>query len=409
MTKTKISIHWQILIALCLSVLFGYYLKDYVPYVSWMGDIFLRSLKMIVIPLVLTSVASGIAKLGETDGFKRLGLKTLLYYLTTSIFAILGGLFFSNILKPGVGFTPTETSSSEVTSSLTSANSTSIKDTLIHIVPDNIFSSFYHSELLSIIFFAIVIGIFIPKLKKRDSEMLIGILEASFELFMKITMFIIKLAPYGIFGLISKVVAEQEDMSGMLSSLGIFMVSVLSALFVHFVIVIPLMVRFIGKANPIKHFDNMSTALLTAFSTASSAAALPLTMEATHEESGVSKKITNFTLPVGATVNMDGTAIYICAVVMFIAQLKGVDLSFYQQFVILISALLTSIGTAAIPMGSLVVITIILDLLNLPIEMVAVVLPVDRLLDMFRTATNVWSDSCGAVIVAKTEGETLHV
>ncbi|QZT37747.1 dicarboxylate/amino acid:cation symporter [Halosquirtibacter xylanolyticus] len=408
MIKVKISIHWQILIALCLSVLFGYYLKEYVQYVSWMGDIFLRSLKMIVIPLVLTSVASGIAKLGETEGFKRLGFKTLLYYITTSVFAILGGLIFTNLLKPGVGVSSAE-AKNEFAEKITSANSGSIGETLLHIVPDNIFSSFYHSELLSIIFFAIVIGIFIPKLRKKDSDLLVGILDASFELFMKITMFIIKLAPFGIFGLISKVVADQNDLMGMFSSLGIFMVTVLSALFVHFVIVIPLMVKFIGKANPVKHFDNMSTALLTAFSTASSAAALPLTMEATHEESGVSSKITNFTLPVGATVNMDGTAIYICAVVMFVAQMRGLDLTFYQQFIILISALLTSIGTAAIPMGSLVVITIILDLLHLPIELVAVVLPVDRLLDMFRTATNVWSDSCGAVIVAKTEGEELNV
>ncbi|MDC1106804.1 dicarboxylate/amino acid:cation symporter [Prolixibacteraceae bacterium] len=408
MLKIKLSIHWQILIALVLSGLFGYFLKEYVVYVSWMGDIFLRSLKMIVIPLVLTSVASGIAKLGETEGFKRLGFKTILYYLTTSIFAIVGGLLFSNLLKPGVGVSSSG-ADTELVEKISSTNSGSIGDTLLHIVPDNIFTSFYHSELLSIIFFAIVIGIFIPKLRKKDSDMLIGILDASFELFMKITMFIIKLAPYGIFGLISKVVADQDDLAGMFSSLGIFMVTVLSALFVHFVIVIPLMVRFIGKANPVKHFDNMSTALLTAFSTASSAAALPMTMEATHEESGVSSKITNFTLPVGATVNMDGTAIYICAVVMFVAQVRGIDLTFYQQFIILISALLTSIGTAAIPMGSLVVITIILDLLHLPIELVAVVLPVDRLLDMFRTATNVWSDSCGAVIVAKSEGEILNV
>jgi len=172
---------------------------------------------------------------------------------------------------------------------------------------------------------------------------------------------------------------------------------------------LPLLTRFIGKAKPFKHLSNVKTTLITAFSTASSAASLPLNMKETNEKSGVSHKITNFTLPIGTTINMDGTAIYIAAVVMFIAQAKGVDMGLKEQVLILITALMSSIGTAGVPMASLVIITIILEVLGLPLELMALILPVDRILDMFRTTANVWGDSCGAVIIAKSEGEVLNV
>ncbi len=187
------------------------------------------------------------------------------------------------------------------------------------------------------------------------------------------------------------------------------MITVIIAILIHALITLPLITKLIGQAKPFRHFSNVKTTLITAFSTASSAAALPLNMKETNEKSGVSHKITNFTLPIGATVNMDGTAIYIAAVVMFIAQAKGVDMHLKEQILILITAVFSSIGTAAVPMASLVIITIILEVLGLPIEMMALILPVDRILDMFRTATNVWSDSCGAVIIAKSEGENLNV
>ena len=405
MLKSRIALHWQILIALILAVIFGLLFKDYVPYISWMGDLFLRMLKMIVVPLIISSIVAGIANIGTHDHFGRLGLKTMGYYVFTSVAAILVSLLFVNIFQPGIGIDLAGMGDF----SKANLKSQSMRDVLVGIVPDNIFKSMANNELLSVIFFSIILGIFIPRITSRHSDQLTGFFNSFFELFMKITLFVIKLAPYGIFGLIVKVVADQKDFAGLMVNLGSFVLTVMLAILVHAFLTLPLIVKFIGRSNPLKHFRNMSTPLLTAFSTASSAAALPLSMNEVHDKSGVSEKITNFTLPIGATINMDGTAIYIVAVVMFIAQAQGVKMGLTEQFIILLTALLTSIGTAAIPMASLVIITIILDILKLPIEMIALILPVDRILDMFRTATNVWSDTCGAVIIAKSEGEELKV
>jgi proton glutamate symport protein len=401
----KIALHWQILIAFILAIIVGIFLKDYVIYFSWMGDIFLRLLKMIVIPLILSSIISGVANMGNEGDFGKLGLKTLAYYLTTTVLAIIVGLILVNIIKPGVGM---DISSIPIHESI-NINKQSISALLIQIVPQNIFYSMANNEFLSVIFFAIIAGIFIGRIDTKYNVTLTDFFNASFELFMKMTMLIIKLAPFGIFGLIVKVVAEQNDFGNMVIKLGSFMLTVIAAILIHALITLPLITKIIGKASPFKHLNNVKTTLITAFSTASSAAALPLNMKETHEKSGVSNKITNFTLPLGATVNMDGTSIYIAAVVMFIAQAKGVDMGLKEQIILLITAVFSSIGTAAVPMASLVMITIILEVLGLPIEYMALILPIDRILDMFRTATNVWSDSCGAVIIAKSEGEILNV
>ncbi len=401
----KIALHWQILIAFILAILIGILFKDYVIYFSWLGDIFLRLLKMIVIPLILSSIISGVATMGNDSNFGKLGLKTLLYYLSTTTLAILIGLLLVNIIKPGIGM---DITSLPINDSI-NIQKQSISTIFIQIVPQNIFKSMAENEFLSVIFFAIIAGIFISKIETKNRVLLTDFFSAFFELFMKMTMLIINLAPIGIFGLIVKVVAEQNDFGNMIIKLGWFMLTVIAAILIHALIILPLITKFIGKANPFKHFSNVKTTLITAFSTASSAAALPLNMKETHEKSGVSNKITNFTLPLGATVNMDGTAIYIAAVVMFIAQAKGVEMGFREQAIVLITAVFSSIGTAAVPMASLVMITIILEVLGLPIEYMALILPVDRILDMFRTATNVWSDSCGAVVIAKSEGEKLNV
>lgn len=399
------KLHWQILIALIAAVIFGIFLKDYVAYIEWMGELFLRGLKMLVIPLIFSSIVSGIVNLGASDSLGRLGFKTILYYIATSTFAIVIGLILVDIFQPGTGVD---------ISKLTSLDSIelehkSLNEVLIGIVPDNIFKALVQNELLSVIFVAIIVGIFSNKIESRHKDLLSTFFNGIFDLFMKITEFIIILAPFGIFGLVAGVVAAQDDIGKLFIDLSAFVGTVLLALFIHIFITLPALLYSVGKVNPVKHFNNMITALLTAFSTASSAATLPLTMKGVNEKSGVSHKITNFTLPIGATVNMDGTAIYIVGVVMFIAQAQGIEMGMKEQFIILLTALLTSIGTAAIPMASLVIITIILDVLGLPYVLIALILPVDRILDMFRTATNIWSDSCGAVIIAKSEGEQLNV
>ncbi len=401
----KIALHWQILIALVLAVFYGIFLEDHIHYVDWMGTIFLRALKMVIIPLVLSSIISGVTNIGNAENLGRLGIKTISYYVLTSTLAIVTGLVLVNIFKPGVG--ADLNLSKEVDLAVEGG---SLRDTLINIIPENIFSVFSdNSQMLSVIFFAILFGFFITQAPGKSKKLLTDFFNAAFDVMMKVTLFIIKFTPLGIFGLVAEKVAEQDDLGALVESMGMYMLVVIMALSVHALITLPTLSRVIGKVNPWKHFLALRTPVLTAFSTSSSNATLPLTIQAVEENDGVSNKISSFTLPLGATINMDGTALYECVAVMFIAQAYGIDLSIGQQIIVVITALLASIGAAGIPMAGLVMITIILTAVGLPLEGVGLILAVDRILDMFRTATNVWSDSCGAVIIAKSEGETLNV
>lgn len=387
------------------SILKAAYYNPPVSSISWMGDLFIRALKMLIIPLILSSLISGITSIGSGTNLGRLGLKTLLYYISTSLFAIITGLVLVNVFKPGVGaniqFIQEVEGLIEKQKSLT--------EIIVEIVPNNIMQAMVDNEMLSIIFFAILFGFFITKVSKKYSQVLQDFFTAIFEVMMKVTLFVIKFTPLGIFGIVAKTVADQEDLGSLISSMGLYMLTVILALSIHAIITLPAIMKFIGKANPLKHFKNMTTPLLTAFSTSSSGATLPLTIQAVEEESGVSNKISSFTLPLGATINMDGTALYECVAAIFIAQAYGIDLSFVQQLIIVLTALLASIGAAAIPMAGLVMMTVILTAIGLPLEGVGLILAVDRIIDMFRTSVNVWSDSCGAVIIAKSEGEKTHV
>jgi len=387
------------------TILKAAYKNDPVRAISWMGDIFLRALKMLIIPLILSSLISGITNIGSGANLGRLGLKTFGYYIMTSLFAIVTGLFLVNLIKPGVG---ADLNLSATVEGL-EEKQRSFEEILIDIVPDNIFQAFNENQMLSIIFFAILFGFFITKVENKHRLSLKNAFNAIFEVMMKITMFVIKFTPLGILGIVAKTVADQDDLMGLLSSMGLYMGTVVAALLIHFLITLPLITKYIGKAHPFRHMKNMATPLFTAFSTSSSGATLPLTMTAVENNSGVSNKVTSFTLPLGATINMDGTALYECVAAMFIAQAYGADISILGQVIIVLTALLASIGAAAIPMAGLVMITVILTAVNLPLEGIGLILAVDRILDMFRTATNVWSDSCGAVVIAKSEGEKLNV
>ena len=381
------------------------YRNQAVNAVSWMGDIFLRALKMIIIPLILSSLISGVTNIGSGSNLGRLGVKTMGYYVMTSVFAIVTGLFLVNIIKPGEGADINLTA--EVEGLVDKQKS--FLDIIIEIVPDNIFRAFAEADMLSIIFFAILFGFFIMKIDDRPKQFMIDLFNSVFDVMMKIVLFIIKFTPLGIFGIVAKVVADQDDLINLISSMSLYMGTVVAALAIHALITLPLLSRFIGKFRPYAHLKNMSTPLLTAFSTSSSGATLPLTITAVEQKSGVSNKISSFTLPLGATINMDGTALYECVAAMFIAQAYGVEMTLMNQFIIVGTALLASIGAAAIPMAGLVMITVILSAVQLPLEGVGLILAVDRILDMFRTTVNVWSDSCGSVIIAKSEGEQLPV
>jgi len=402
----KLKLHWQILIALVIAVLFGYFVPGGVRYVSWMGEIFLTALKMVIVPLILSSIISGVTSMGGGSNLGRLGAKTMLYYISTSTLAILTGLVLVNIIKPGVGV---ELGFTESVEGLTE-NIGSASDILFRIVPSNVFESMVKGDILPIIFFSIIFGIFITQVNDKYKDALTTFFEGLFEVMMKITMFIIRFTPLGIFGIVAKEVARNyEQLASIAGSLAVYSLCVLAGLLIHAFISLPLIVRFVGKAKPFVHFKNMTSALLTAFSTSSSSATLPLTMEALENESGVSNKISSFTLPLGATINMDGTALYECVAAMFIAQVYGVELSFMQQGLVVLTALLASIGAAGIPMAGLVMITVVLTSVGLPLEGIGLILAVDRILDMIRTSVNVWSDSCGAVTIARSEKEETNV
>lgn len=401
----KLELHWQILIALILAVLFGIYLKNYVGYIAWMGEVFLRALKMIIIPLIFSSIVSGITNIGSAESIGRLGLKTIIYYISTSIFAILTGLVLVNILKPGVGVDLNLSQTVDL-----DVNSDTLGQTLIKIIPDNIFLAMSsNGQMLSVIFFAMLFGFFITRIRSDYQGVLTGFFNGVVEVMMKLTMFIIKFTPFGIFGLVAEKVSQQTDLVALMQSMGLYMCVVLFGLIIHSAVTLPLLVKVLGRTSPLQHFNAMRTPLITAFSTSSSSATLPLTIYAVENNSGVSKRISSFVLPLGATINMDGTALYECVAAMFIAQAYGIELSVVSQIIVVITALLASIGAAGIPMAGLVMITIVLTAVGLPLEGVGLILAVDRILDMFRTIVNVWSDTCGAVIIAKTEKEKLKI
>lgn len=407
--RMNIALHYQIFIALIAGAFFGYLLPGSVIYTNWIGELFLRALNMIVVPLILLSITTGVASVGSGGSLGRLGAKTMGYYLLSTFLAILTGFFLVNLIKPGVG--------AELGFKMPVENLSAISDdfgtTLIKIVPSNIFEALSQGQMLSIIFFSILLGYFITKTDQKQQLLLVDVMNAALEVIMKITLFIIRFTPIGVFSIAAKVIAQQIQMGNeiteVISRLGLYFITVLIGLLIHGLFTLPLSVKLIGRADPVKHFKNMSIPLLTAFSTSSSNATLPLSMEAVEFKDGVSNKIASFTLPLGATVNMNGTALYECVAVMFIAQAYGVDLTFGQQLIVIFTALLAAIGSAGIPMAGLVMMAVVLKAVGLPLEGIGLILAVDRVLDMFRTTINVYGDTCCAVIIAKSEGEVLKV
>jgi Na+/H+-dicarboxylate symporter len=262
-------------------------------------------------------------------------------------------------------------------------------------------------NVLPIIFFSILFGYFVTRLEEPHKSQLGGLFQGAFQAMMKLTYAVIWTAPIGVFGINARIVATTGFEA--FQSLGFYFLLVLVGLLIHATLTLPLIMFLVTRKNPYRHFLGMPPALVTAFSTGSTIVTLPLTMKAVTEHSGVSDKIASFVLPIGATVNMDGTALYECVAVIFIAQIYGFHLGFDQQLVIVLTAVLASIGAASVPMSGLVMMSIILGAVGLPLEGVAVILAVDRVLDMFRTMVNVLSDSCGAVVVAKLDGEEVLV
>jgi proton glutamate symport protein len=401
----KLALHWQILIALVLGIPFGILLKDYVPWISWAGDLFLRALKMVVIPLILFSMISGVTNIGASGNLGRVGLKTMLSYVGMLLVASTTGLLLVNIFRPGVG---ANIGLHESISSL-GLQQRSIKEILLDIVPDNVVHALASGDTLSVIFFGILFGVFISKLPEKPRVLMTDFFNGAFDIMMLITQFIIKFAPLGIFGIVAYQVSVQTDPVAVGKRLLIYMGVVTGGLLIHAIISLPLIMYIFAKVNPVKHYKGVSSAWLMALSTASSNATLPLAMQCVEENCGVSKKISGFTLPLGATINMNGTALYEIVAAMFIAQAYGIHLTLGQQIIAVVTAALAAVGAAGIPMAGLVTITIVLTAVGLPLEGVGLILAVDRPLDMLRTSVNILADTTVASMIAKTEGEPVKV
>ena len=401
------KLHWQVLGAMLLGALTGLtFGEGAADAVGWIGDLFMRLLRMIIVPLVVASIVSGVASIGGGRAIGRLFGKTLGYYLLTSFLAASTGLIVVNLFRPGVGASLGEAAGGEMPEL---AIPTSGIDLLLDIVPPNVLSSAAAGDMLPIIFFSIVLGAAITTLPADGPRTtLIGFFDAFFQAMVALTSGIVALLPIGVFALITRMVGTTgfESFAPLIQ----YFLTVGTGLTVHLFVTLPIVLMALGRISPAIHFRNLRNPLLIAFSTSSSAATLPVTMRAVQDRVGVSNKVSSFVLPMGATVNMDGTAVFECVGALFIAQVIGFDLSLGVQVVAVMTALLASIGAAAVPSAGLVVIFIVLDAIGLgghpqAEAIVLAMLAIDRPLDMYRTAVNVFSDSCGAAIIARSEGE----
>lgn len=400
-------LHWQILVALVAGVVAGALGgAEMAGRVGWLGTLFITLLKMVVVPLVLASIISGIASVGSGSAFGRLFGKTLGFYVLSSLLAILTGLVLANLMRPGDGIDLGSAKGQALPEGLSTPSS--VPDLLLSMVPENIVAAAARADLLAVIVFSILLGIAVSGLPDGPRSTLISFFEAFFQAMLRLTGFVLAIAPIGVFGLVTRAVATFG--LGAFRSMALYMAMIAFGLAIHFFVTLPVLLRFLGGIRPTVHYRRLTEPLTIAFSTSSSAATLPATIAAVEGKVGVSRKVSSFVLPMGATVNMDGTALYECAGVLFIAQALGVDLTIAQQAIVVLTALLASIGAAAVPSAGLVIIFIVLEAVGLrgpEVEaLVGFMLAVDRPLDMARTAVNVTSDTCAAAIIARSEGET---
>jgi proton glutamate symport protein len=407
------ALHWQIVIALALAAGAGFGLGEVAGFISFcefVGKLFLNGLKLLVVPLVLSAMIAGIGAITQAKALGRYGLVTLGFYIGTGFVAILTGLLMVNLLQPGIiGGKPAgpllglDSKVGEVMSSVEGKGAGDLLDVVLRLVPENLFAAAAAGDMLGLVLFGFLFGYFVSRLPKELHKTQREFWQGLYEIMISIANLIMRLAPLGVFGLVAPIIAKTGWSA--FKPLAWFCVAVLGALAIHVTVTLPLVLRFVARVSPIRHFRTMGPAMLTAFSTSSSAASLPVTIDRLQKQGGVPQRITGFVLPIGANVNTDGTALYECAAAMFIAQAYGLPLDLPTQFIIVLAALLTSVGVAGIPSASLVAIALILGSIGLPLEGVGLVLAVDRILDMCRTAVNVFGDSCATVVVARLNGE----
>src|SRR5690625_600535 len=396
--KIKGNLLTQILIAFVIAIILGLIFGESISVLQPLGDLFLRLIKFIIAPLVLATLVIGVASIGDPKSLGRVGSKTIAYYLITTAIAILIGLSVAFMISPGKGLSVETTPPSEVEINETEG----VIQTFLNIVPENPFTALAEGDILQIIFFAIFLGLAITLLGKK-AEPVYNFFEAFSEIMFKITGIIMKFAPIGILGLVAPVIGEYGPQ--VLLPLLKIIIAVAIACVLHAIIVYSLSVKVFANMKPFTFFKGISPAALVAFSTASSAATLPVTIKNTQENLGVSNKISSFVLPLGATINMDGTAIYQGVAVIFIAQFYGIEMTILQLTTVVITTVLASIGTAGVPGAGMIMLAMVLSAICLPLEGIALIDGIDRILDMFRKYINIVGDASAAVVVAGTEDE----
>lgn len=398
--KIKFNLVTQIFIAFVLAIILGSLFGSSIDFLKPFGDLFLRLIKFIIAPLILSTLVVGVASSSDPKQLGRIGLKTVAYYLGTTAIAIAIGLAVAFLISPGKGV-DIPTDNLVVPETATQEQEGPVA-TLLNIIPENPFTALAEGNILQIIFFALFIGLAITFVGEK-AQPVYKLFEAFSEIMYKITGIIMKVAPIGILGLLAPVVGQY----GISVLLPLFKVvfAVYLGCILHAFIVYSTAVKIWGGMGPVQFFKGISPAALVAFSTASSAGTLPVTIKNTTENLGVPNKIASFVLPLGATINMDGTAIYQGVAVIFIAQFYGLDLSFMQLLTVVLTTVLASIGTAGVPGAGMIMLAMVLTSVNMPLEGIALIAGIDRVLDMMRTTANIVGDASAAVVVAGSERE----
>lgn len=426
-----------IIIGIILGGILGYTLGEKMLWSAFFGKLFLNALRMIVIPLIITSMVTGVAGLGDIRKLGGTAVKTLGYYFLTTFASVIIGIICVNLIKPGVG----QSIFFQKGEALADAGAFSIMGFFLNLIPTNIFSAMAETDILPLIIFSLFFGAVLTTIGEKG-KLLVSFFDGLNDVIMKMVHLIMWVAPIGVFGLVAGRIAESsipalsaenfESIRTFISfsshkgaelyalvaepltkgggqqiylellKVGKYSLTVLTGLAIHAIIILPLILRFLGRRKPIQYCYGVSQALTTAFSTASSSATLPVTLDCVQKNNKVSPKAASFVLPLGATINMDGTALYEAVAAIFIAQLYGIELTFAQQVIIVLTATLAAVGAAGIPEAGLVTMVIVLQSVNLPIEGIASILAVDWLLDRFRTTVNVWGDTVGAAVIERT-------
>lgn len=406
-----------LLVCIIFSIILGFVIGGIFPefaiHLSLLGEVFINILMMLVVPLVILSMIVGIARLGNLRALGKIGSKTILYYLTTTAISVIIGMILVNLIQPGVN---TNLDLPEVNQDIinkSTAVSEAIKELIVGnpakdqqgLIGHNLFLAMVKMDILPLIVFSLFFGAALSSLGEKSKKAM-EFISTMNDAIMKLVNWVMYFAPIGILGLLSARIGNAGGFVVFLpelKSLGKFSFTVVLGLLLHGTLILSIALRFLGKRSPLAYCKGVGPALLNAFSTASSTATLPLTLQGVQQENNVSKKISNFVLPLGATINMDGTALYEAVAAIFIAQIYGLELSTGQQLIIFITATLAAIGAAGIPEAGLVTMVIVLKAVHLPIEGIGLLLTIDWLLDRFRTTVNVWGDSVGAAIIENFE------